>query len=197
MRAAKVSTWLRFCRGHKRRGSDWRRAGRRQLVGGDEIDGEMVFENLDVGLGGDRGQQGAFDLAAGDVLGVENAAFGMAAFAAQVQFAPAVDVRVRRTSCPVRSARRCGPAPPRRWCARRPRWQRPAPAWSVSRTWHFEGILLAGDGGDAALGVIGVGFGAGFLGDNGDAAERRDFQGEGKAGDAAAEDKKVEIFHWR
>ena len=59
----------------------------------------------------------------------------------------------------------------------------------------FDRVLLAGDGGDAALGVIGVGLGAGFLGDNGHAPQRRDFQGEGKPGDAAAQNQKIKFFH--
>ncbi len=75
-------------------------------------------------------------------------------------------------------------------------WHRPGarPA-RVSRTCISKESSLLVTGGDAALGVVGVGLGAGFLGDNGDAPERRDFQGEGKPGDAAAQDKKVKLFH--
>src|SRR5258705_3865890 len=39
---------------------------------------------------------------------------------------------------------------------------------------EFEGIFLAGNGGDAALGVVGVGFGAVFFGDDGNASALRD-----------------------
>src|SRR5208283_194905 len=48
---------------------------------------------------------------------------------------------------------------------------------------------------DAALGVVGIGLGAGFLGDYGHAARRRDFQGKEQPGQAAAEDKEVKLFH--
>lgn len=44
---------------------------------------------------------------------------------------------------------------------------------------HFARIFFAGDGGDAALGVIGVGLGAVFLGDDGDAAVIGDLESEG------------------
>ena len=59
----------------------------------------------------------------------------------------------------------------------------------------FHRVLLARDGGDAALGVIGVGLGAGFFGDNGDAPQRRDFQGEGKSRNAAAQNQEIKVFH--
>jgi hypothetical protein len=40
---------------------------------------------------------------------------------------------------------------------------------------EFKGIFLAGDSRDAALSVVGVGFGAIFFGDDRDASVRRDF----------------------
>jgi hypothetical protein len=59
---------------------------------------------------------------------------------------------------------------------------------------EFEGIFLTGNGGDAALGIIGIRLGAIFLGDDSNAAVRGDFESEGKAGDAAAEDEEIEVF---
>ena len=59
----------------------------RQLAGGNEINGDMILKHLDVGMFGHGGQQGAFDLAARHILGVEDAPFGVPAFAAQIQFA--------------------------------------------------------------------------------------------------------------
>ncbi len=60
---------------------------------------------------------------------------------------------------------------------------------------HLERIFFARDCGDAALGVVGVRFGARFLGDDGHATERRDFQCERKSRDAAAKNQKIKLFH--
>jgi hypothetical protein len=46
----------------------------------------MIFKNLDVRLGGDGGEQSTLDFAAGHIFCVQNAAFGMAAFLAQIEF---------------------------------------------------------------------------------------------------------------
>ena len=56
-----------------------------ELVAGDEVDSKMVFEDFDVFLCGNRGEERALDLASGDVFGMKNPAFGMAAFFAEVQ----------------------------------------------------------------------------------------------------------------
>src|SRR5439155_9836800 len=61
-----------------------------EFVSGDEIDREMVFENFDVRLGGDGGEQGAFNFTTCDVFSVENATAGMAAFLAQIELARAI-----------------------------------------------------------------------------------------------------------
>src|ERR1700753_3003033 len=50
-------------------------AGLGELLAGDEVNGAMVLKNLDVRLKGDGGEQSAFDLAASDIRGVEDAAF--------------------------------------------------------------------------------------------------------------------------
>src|SRR2546423_744081 len=60
---------------------------------------------------------------------------------------------------------------------------------------EFERIFLARDRGNAALSIVRVGLGAVLFGDDGHAAARRDLEREGKARDATAEDKKVELFH--
>ena len=97
----------------------------------------MIFEDLDVGLRGDGREQSALDFAAGDIFGVQNAAFGMAAFLAEVQF-PA-----RRCACgtsrsenfmpsSINSAMRAGPSST--MVRTTASLQSPAPASSVSRT---------------------------------------------------------------
>ena len=60
---------------------------------------------------------------------------------------------------------------------------------------QFEGILLTGDCGDAALGVIGVRLGAIFLGDDADATALRHFQRERQPSNPTAEDQVIELFY--
>jgi hypothetical protein len=52
---------------------------------GDEINGDMVLEQVDIGMGPDLLQQGALHLPAGHVLGVDDPVAGMAAFTAEVE----------------------------------------------------------------------------------------------------------------
>ena len=168
-----------------------------ELLAGDEVDGQVVLEDRDVRLLGDRRQQGPLDLAAGDVLGVENAALGMAALLAEVQFARAVgagNLALGKLHAQLDQLRN----PRRAFLDDRADGGFLAQAGAgLERVAHvqLEGVLLAGDGGDAALGVVGVGLGAVLLGDDRHAPMRRDLQGEGKPGDAAAEDEKIKLFH--
>ena len=58
---------------------------------------------------------------------------------------------------------------------------------------HLEGILFRRDCRDPSLGVVGIGFGAVLFRDNRYPPIRRDFQSEEKAGNAAAQDQKIEL----
>jgi hypothetical protein len=166
----------------------------RQLLGGDKVDGEMVFEHLDVGMAGHGVEQSPLDFAAGDVLGVQDAAFGMTAFAAQIQFAAAVDIAFGKFHAEFDQFGDAGGALGDDGAHDLLMAEAGAGGEGVAHV-HFDGVLLAGDGGDAALGVVGVGFGAGFLGGNGDAPQMGGLQREGKAGNAAAQDQEVKLLH--
>ena len=65
-------------------------AGRAELAEGDEVHGDVIFENGDGGRALDGGEQGALDLASGEVAGVEDAPFAVAALAGEVQLVRAV-----------------------------------------------------------------------------------------------------------
>src|SRR5208282_3739011 len=132
--------------------------------------------------------------AAGDVLGVKDAAFGMAAFAAEVEFAAAVDFALGKFHAELDQFGDAGGAFLDDGADGVLVAKAGAGGQSVAHV-HFDGVLFAGDGSDAALGVVGVGLGAGFLGDNGDGAQWRGFQGEGKAGDAAAKNEEIKTLH--
>ena len=145
------------------------------------------------GCAGHRRQQRPLDLAAGDVLGVQDAAFGVAAFLAEVQFARAVGAgnlplgELHAQLDQLGDARRAflDDRADRRFLA-----QAGARLERVAHV-QLERILFARHGRDAALGVVGVGLGAVLLGDDGHAPVRRDFQRKGKPRDAAAEDQKI------
>ncbi len=60
------------------------RAAAHQALAGDEVHAHVVFEHPDVGVGQDLLRQDALHFGAGHVMGVNDAAVGMAAFPAQV-----------------------------------------------------------------------------------------------------------------
>src|SRR5439155_6242316 len=66
---------------------------RAELLTGYQIDREMVLEDVNTGLLGDRGQQGPLDFASGHILRVQNPAFGVAALLPEVQLARAIRAR--------------------------------------------------------------------------------------------------------
>ena len=151
-----------------------------ELLARDQVDRQVVLEDRDVRLLGHRGQQGALDLAAGDVLGVEDAALGMAALSAEVQLARAVGAgnlalgKVHAQLDQLRNPRRAfldDRADGRFLAQARAGLQRVAHV-------QLEGVLLAGHRRDAALGVVGVGLGAVLLGDDRHAPVRRDFRAQ-------------------
>ena len=174
-------------------------AGVAELLAGDQVNREVVLEDRDVRLVGHRRQQGALDFAAGDVLGVEDAALGMAALPAEVELARAVRTgylalgEMHAQLDQLRNARRAildDRAHGRFLAQAGARFERVAHV-------QFEGVLLARDGGDAALGVVGIRLGAVLLGDDRHAPVRRDFQRKRQPGNAAAQDKEIELLHRR
>ena len=154
----------------------------------------MVLEYLDVRLRRDGGKQGPLDFPPRHVLRVQNAALGMPAFPPQIQLPLPGDFalgelhpRFHQLGDPRRPFLDDG--------ARHLFVAQPGPGRQRVAHVHFHRVLLAGDGGDAALRVIGIGLRARFLGDNRHPSQRRDLQGEGKPRNAAAEHKEIEVLH--
>jgi len=56
-------------------------------LAGDEVDGDVLLEGVDIGVGAHPFEQAGLHRMAGGVGGVHHAAPGMAAFACQMQFA--------------------------------------------------------------------------------------------------------------
>ena len=60
--------------------------GKAEFLAGDEINGEVVFENLDLRMARDGSEKRAFDFAASHVLGVKDAPLRVAPFATEIEF---------------------------------------------------------------------------------------------------------------
>ena len=166
-----------------------------QFLGGDQIDGKVILKDLDIGLSRDCAEQGPLDFAPGHIFGVENAAFGMAALLAEIKLLHPVGAR----HLPLREAHtkldELGNP-------RRPLFNdradhlfltQASPGFQSVAHVHLEGILLAGHGGDPALGIVGVGFGAVLLRNDCHPAARRHIQSKGEPGNAAAENQEIEM----
>ena len=171
--------------------------GHTQFPGGDQVDGNVVFENLDVGLLGNGVQEGALDFASGYILGVQDAAFGMAAFASEVKLVAAVfagclafgELHAHFDQFSDAGGAffddRADDVLPTEACA----------GGQGIPDMEREGILLAGDGGNAALGIVRIGFGAVFLGDDGHASVGGNLKRKSQSGNAAAKYEEVKWFH--
>ncbi len=152
----------------------------------DQLDGEVVFQHRDVRFRRDRVQKRALDFRTTPVAGMDDPPGGMAPLESEVQpagvpreFHPPLD----QFTDPVRAL---------------PHQDFDGVSVAESDSGvervpdvEIEGIVRGEDGGDSALGVIGVRFGAGFLGDDEDGSLRRGLQREGESGDAAPDDQEI------
>ncbi len=159
---------------------------------GDKVDGDVVLVDGDVVVIQDRLHQGALDLAAGDVLGVQDAPRAVTALAGQVVGVAALG----ELDTPVdQVADDLGP-----FLDHHAHHVLMADTGTGhQRVLHVgvEGVLLGGYGGDAPLGVVGGGFGNVLLGDQGDPAVSGGLQREGKPRDTATDHKKISfLFHY-
>ena len=168
-----------------------------QLLRGNQIDGDMIFKDLDARPLSDGREQRALNFPAGDILGVQDATLRVSPFPTQIQLTRAVRPR---------------DFPLGKFHAQFDQFGDSLRSFPDNRAHHFffaqtgarlkrvahvqlERVLFRRDRRDAALSVIGVRLGAVFLRDNGHAPVRRDFQREGQARDAAAEDEKIKLLH--
>ena len=74
-------------------GSD--RAPAEQLVPGDEVHGNLIFENGDIGLLQNPGHQDVFHLLPGHIVGMNDAAAGMAAFPGEIEVGGGVGGQIK------------------------------------------------------------------------------------------------------
>ena len=166
-----------------------RGCGRAGLGGDQEIDGQVVFQDLDALVCGRRLQQSPFDLPAGKIQGMGDAPGRVAALHAEIEAFPMVlvmlegDAELDQFPDPGRTV--LHHHPDHLFVAE------PGPGTQGVLNVQREGILRGQHRGDAALGQVGGGVNPGLLGDQGYPAQPRRLQGEGEAGNAAADNQKV------
>ena len=164
-----------------------------KLAGSDQVDREVVFKNVNVFIRSYGLEQGALDLAAGDVLGVQDAPLGVASLAAEIKFAFAIAIfalgKFHSEFDQLHDALRAG-------------LDNAANDLLVaqSRTGNqrvlhvaLERILLACHCGDAALRVVGVRFRPAFFRDDGNRPGVGHLECERQPGDPAAEDDVIKL----
>jgi hypothetical protein len=158
-------------------------------MGGHQVYGAVVFEDRDVGVADRAREQRAFDCAPGGVPVVQDAPTGVTAFASQLEVAGVVG------SVEVHSV-----------LQQRLDRARTAlddvtndvlvaqPVARAQRVLHvvFEGIVVAEDGRDPALGPVRGGIGGALLGDDRHSAVVGDAQREEQPGDSTADHQEVE-----
>ena len=163
----------------------------RDLGFGYQVDGDVVFVDLDVGVFPRRGHQGPFDFAAGHVVGMENPPLAVSPFTGQVvavaaggELYPPVD-QVADDLRP--------------FLDHHPHHVFVADAGAGHQgvfDMGIEGVLLGEDRCDATLGIVRGGFGDFPLGDHRDLAVFGRLQRKGETGDTAADDEKIAFnFH--
>ncbi len=157
----------------------------------------MAGEDGDVGIFGDGAQQGALDLAAGGVLGMEHAAAGVAALAGEVEFVRAGAVNVVALVevdaqgdefADARGSLADDDAHGGLVAEARPGFERVLDV-------QLEGILVAPHAGHAALRPGGAAVGGSALGDDGHPPLRGGLEREGQTGHAAADDDEIVVLH--
>ena len=150
-------------------------------------------------MAGDLLQQRPFDLHAGRVLEMEDPSFRVPALLAEIQFPHAIgsrDFAFGKFHPQVDQFRDAGGTflhdrAHHRFVAK------PCTCLQGVAHMHLHGVLLAGDGRDTALGVIGVGFRPVLFRDDRNPSVGGHFIGKSQAGDSAAEHQKIKLFHLR
>ena len=164
-----------------------------RLGRGDEVDGEVILEHGDIFVCADCGQQRAFDLAAGDVFGVQDAAFRVPSLPAKIEFAVTVTLTFGELHAELDQFLDAGRAFLDN-AAHDLLIAQPSSGGKGVAHVALERVLLACDGGDAALCVVGVGLGPAFLRDDRDGAGVGDLESKRQPGDAAAQHQKIKLL---
>ena len=158
-----------------------------QVVLCQQVDGEMVFENRDVGVLAYRGYQGPFDLSAREVLVVEDTMFGMSAFAVEFEASVGCLVEFRAPGDQVADQLR-GPA----------NYQFDGCGVAFAGTadqgvvnMFFESVGCIGHRTDASLGIVGVALVHFPFSYQGNVAVFCGFEGETQSGGAGSDDQKI------
>ena len=156
---------------------------------GDEIHGDLVFEDGDIGLLQDPGHQNAFHLLTGHIVGMNDAPAGMAALPGEIEVRGGVAGQIKM-----------GPQIDQFLDAFRSRAHHQLHGILVTEAVargqgvfdvQIEAVIRAEHGGDAALGLAGAGFHDAAFGDHVDGAMAGHLQGVAQAGQTGADDQKI------
>ena len=154
-----------------------------------EIDGQVVFQDGDAFVVGRRLQQGPFDLPAGEIEGMGDAPGRVAALHAEIEPVAILFIVLEGDPQFDQFA-----DPGRAVFHHQPDHVLMAEAGAGTQgvlDMQLEGIFGGQHRGDAALGQVGGGIDPGLLGDQGDLTQARGLQGEGEAGNAAADNQEI------
>jgi hypothetical protein len=168
------------------------RPGPRQLLGGHQVHGQDVSEDLDPGVVLAAGHQHPLDLLAGEVGRVEHTTVGVATLPAQVEARPGA-ARIEVDSQLEEALDRVGPALHHE--SHHPLVTEPRSGPQGVLHVGLEGVAGVHHCGDAPLGVVGGGLGGALLGDDDDAPHLGRAQGEAQAGDPTAENQEVAVTY--
>ncbi len=164
-----------------------------EVVLGDEVDGEVELVELDVSVGARGREEGALDLAAGHVGGVDDPVRRVPALAPEVEVAVGRAVEVgaepHQLADPLRPF---GDDDPHDLLV-----AQPGPGDERVADVVLEGVGRGHHRRDPALRVVRVRLGRRLFRDDGDRAVLGGAEGEREPGDAAADDEEIEAFsHW-
>ena len=134
---------------------------------GDEVDSHVVLKNLDIVLGMNRLNEGAFNLPTGEVVRVQNAAFGVPSFFSQIEFGTATAVKIGSKIDQLTNPCRTFAAGD----AHKVFVAESATRFHRVLNMQFERIVLRHHRGDPALGIFGGRFLQRVLGDDADRPE--------------------------
>ena len=158
-----------------------------QMVLRQQVDGEAALQHGDVGVRADRGDQRPFDLGAREVLVVEDAVFGVASFAVQLEASVGRLVETRAPGDQVADQLRCAPHDQLHGLLvafAGAAYQRVADVF-------LESVGFVGHRADTALCVVGVACVHFAFRHDGDVAVCGGFQREGESCGAGADNQKV------
>ena len=166
-----------------------------EFAGGDEIHGHVVFHHFDSGMLGDALEKSGFNLSSSGVAGMQDAAFRMPSFSAEIWLHRAVAIfpLIKMNAKPGEFRNPCGTFRDNR--ADDILVAKPCAGGQRVAHMEVERILAGHYASDAALGPGGIRVRRRAFCDDGDGSFLSGFQREGQTRNATAKDDKIKFSH--